>query len=49
MGSDFNRVLTLLTFAGIAGLVILNYQGANTIFKTLGSTANTYVKTVQGR
>ena len=49
MSNEFNRILTLITFAGIAGLVILNYKGANTIFGTLGSTANNYVKTVQGR
>lgn len=47
--NQFDKVLSLITFAGIAGLVILNYKGANTIFGTLSSSANTYVKTVQGR
>ena len=46
---DFNRVLSVLTMAGLAGLVILNYQGASTLFSTLGSQATHYVSTVQGR
>lgn len=48
--SDFaNRVLTLATFAGIAGLVILNWKGANTLLQTTAQATTGYVKTVQGR
>lgn len=48
--SDFaNRLLTLATFAGIAGLVVLNYKGANTLLHTVSDATSGYVKTVQGR
>jgi hypothetical protein len=44
-----DRWLTVITTAAIAGLVILNYQGASELFKTLGGVAVNYVKVVQGR
>lgn len=48
--NDFaNRVLTLATFAGIAGLVLLNYKGANVLLHTTSAATNGYVKTIQGR
>lgn len=48
--SDFaNRVLTLATFAGIAGLVILNWKGSNTLLTTVGNSTTAYIKTIQGR
>lgn len=48
--SDFaNRVLTLATLAGITGLVVLNYKGANTLLHTTSDATNSYVKTIQGR
>lgn len=46
---DFNKVLSTLTFAGLCGLVILNWQGANELLKTAGDVGNGYVGTVQGR
>lgn len=48
--NDFaNRLLTLATFAGIAGLVILNWKGANTLLTTTGQATTNYIKTIQGR
>lgn len=48
--SDFaNKALTLATFAGIAGLIILNWQGSNTLLHSVSSATNSYVKTVQGK
>lgn len=44
-----NKILTTLTIAGIAGLVVLNFKGSNTLLATLGSIGSGYVKTVQGR
>lgn len=48
--NDFaNRVLTLATFAGIAGLVILNWRGANVLLTTTAKATTDYIRTVQGR
>ena len=44
-----DRILTILTGAGLAGLVILNANGFNTVFNSIASNAISYVKTVQGR
>lgn len=49
MNEFANRVLTLATFAGIAGLVILNWRGANTLIATTARATTSYVRTVQGR
>lgn len=49
MNETVNRVLTLATFAGIAGLVILNWRGANTLLATTAKATTDYVRTVQGR
>ena len=49
MNESFNRFLTLATFAGIAGLVILNYRGANTLLHTTANATTSYIKTIQGR
>lgn len=49
MNEFANRVLTLATFAGIAGLVVLNYKGANTLLLTTSDATNGYIKTIQGR
>jgi hypothetical protein len=46
---NFDRILSILTFAGVAGLVILNANGASEIIKALSGAANSYVATVQGR
>lgn len=46
---DGNKVLTTLTIAGIAGLVVLNYKGANTLLSTAGTIGTKYISTVQGR
>lgn len=48
--SDFaNRLLTLATFAGIAGLVLFNYKAADALFHTTSQATNGYIKTIQGR
>jgi hypothetical protein len=48
--SEFaNRILTLATFAGIAGLVVLNYKGANTLLHTTSDATTGYIRTIQGR
>lgn len=49
MNETVNRFITLATFAGIAGLVILNWKGANTILHTLETGSTSYIKTIQGR
>lgn len=49
MSMDLNKVLSLLTVAGLVGLVILNPSGSAKVFSTLGGVANNYVATVQGR
>jgi hypothetical protein len=49
MNEFANRILTLATFAGIAGLVILNWKGSNTLLTTVGNATTSYIKTVQGR
>ena len=46
---DFNKTLSIITFAGIAGLVVLNYKGANALLHTVAGATTGYVKTVQGR
>lgn len=46
---DGNKVLSTLTLAGIAGLVVLNWTGANKLLATAGQIGTGYVKTVQGR
>lgn len=49
MNETFNRYLSLVTFAGIAGLVILNWRGANTLLATTAKATTDYVRAVQGR
>jgi hypothetical protein len=49
MNPTANRILTLATMAGIAGLVVLNWKGANTLLQTTANATTNYVKTVQGR
>lgn len=49
MNPTANRVLTLATFAGIAGLLVLNWRGANALLQTVANSTTNYVKTVQGR
>lgn len=49
MNETVNRFITLATFAGIAGLVILNWRGANTLLHTTAQATTSYIKTVQGR
>jgi len=49
MNEFANRVLTLATFAGIAGLVILNWKGSNTLLTTTANATTSYIKTIQGR
>lgn len=49
MSDTVNRVITLATFGGIAGLIVLNWQGSNTLFHTIASGGTSYVKTLQGR
>ena len=44
-----DRILTILTGAGLAGLVILNAGNFNTVFNSIASNAISYVRTVQGR
>lgn len=44
-----NHLLSIITGAGLAGLIILNYKGANTLLGTLAGGADKYVSTVQGR
>jgi hypothetical protein len=45
---DFNKTLSTLTFAGLAGLLVFNWRGVNELIKTLGGAANNYVGTVRG-
>ena len=45
---DGNKLVSTLTFAGVAGLVIFNSAGANTLLKTAGNVGTSYVSTVQG-
>lgn len=49
MNEFANRVLTLATFAGIAGLIVLNWRGSNTLLHTVAQGTTSYVRTVQGR
>ena len=49
MTDSFNRFLTLATMAGIAGLVILNWKGSNTLLHTTAQATTSYIKTIQGR
>lgn len=44
-----DRLLTILTWAGIAGLIILNADNAVKVFNSVGGFTTDYVKTVQGR
>lgn len=46
---NFDRLVSTLTMAGIVGAVLINWTGANELFKTLGSVADDYVSTVQAR
>lgn len=48
-GNAFDKLLSAATFAGIAGLVILNWRGANELLKTISTATTGYIKTVQGR
>lgn len=47
--ANFNRTLSLITMAGIAGLLVLNWRGANALLHTVAGATTGYVKTVQGR
>lgn len=44
-----DRLLSILTWAGIAGLLILNADGAVKVINAIGGFATSYVTTVQGR
>lgn len=46
---NFDRIFSIATFAGIAGLVILNWQGATHIIAAGSAALNSYVSTVQGK
>ncbi len=46
---NFDKLVSTLTMAGLVGAVLLNWTGANELFKTLGGVANDYVNTVQAR
>jgi nitrogen regulatory protein PII-like uncharacterized protein len=46
---NFNRTLSIVTMAGIAGLVVLNYKGANVLLHSVAGATTGYLKTVQGR
>lgn len=45
---SFDKLVTTLTLAGIAGLVLVNYKGANTLLATLGKVSGDYVTAVRG-
>jgi hypothetical protein len=47
--ANFNRTLSLITMAGIAGLLVLNWRGSNALLHTVANATTGYVKTVQGR
>jgi hypothetical protein len=47
--NNFNVILSTLTVAGLIGLLIANPSATVQVFNALGSNANNYVKTVQGR
>lgn len=49
MNPTANRLLTVLTAAGLVGLLIFNWRASNTLLGTAGTVANNYVRTVQGR
>lgn len=49
MNPTLNRALTLFTLAGIAGLVLFNYRGANVLLQSTANATTNYIKTVQGR
>jgi hypothetical protein len=42
-----DRIITLATFAGIAGLLILHPKNADTLIKSISNATNGYVHTVQ--
>lgn len=44
-----DRLLSILTWAGIAGLLILNADKAVKVINSVGGFATSYVMTVQGR
>lgn len=46
---NFNVILSTITVGALVGLVILNFQGSQAVFGTLGKDAVDYVKAVQGR
>ena len=46
---DFDKALTIVTFAGLFGLVILNFQGSTAVVNAIGGQTASYVKAVQGR
>lgn len=46
---NFDKLVTTLTMAGLVGAVLINWTGANELFKTLGKVGNDYVSTVQAR
>lgn len=46
---NFDRVLSIITMAALAGLVILNASQAETIIKSLSAASTSYISTVQGR
>lgn len=45
----FDSILSTITVAAIAGLVILNFQGSVAILKGASDAVNSYVSAVQGR
>lgn len=44
-----DRLLSIVTFAALAGLFVLNYRGATEVIGAIGSSTVNYVKAVQGR
>ena len=46
---NFDKTLSIITVAGIIGLLILNYQGTVAVAETVSKGTVDYVKAVQGR
>jgi hypothetical protein len=46
---NLDRILSILTWAGIAGLVVLNAGNATQLIDSLAKGATQYVTAVQGR
>jgi hypothetical protein len=49
MNLDADKWLSIITGAAIAGLVVLNWDGATNIIKALGGVTVDYVRAIQGR